>query len=402
MLCCAALALAGCSDENDPEPYVKGPFTVPDGGQLEQTFSADDSEGGVTFTCTADWTASVTETKSVSWITVSPDHGGPGTYTLKITLLPNDTGSDRSATVTITSGATVIAVTVTQGAENGGVTPPEPTGMKYVRRIVHTVWNEIDYPEQPGKAESERSDITALLTYDAQGRLTEVLVTEPDGDYEMRGTTSLRWLDGAVEITLRFEERYGSEVASYMLNLDSYGYVASWTGEEDGEREEGTLHYDNGYLSRADHGGEWPWTSRTTWTGGDLTEVVDSEGTDYRTTAEYGSIANNPNINLDLNYIISQTEWYSCLGFDSNLWAQPIGLTGKRSAHYMTRETDHYVTSSLDARTFVHEYETNAQGLVTKVTSTGYDIDGEPYYDYPEIFSFTYTDGPQDDVPAAD
>jgi hypothetical protein len=90
-------------------------ITVENGAALTQTVFADETHAeSVTFTTTGAWMSSITPNEQ-SWLSVDPDHGGAGTHTVNITLEPNSTGKDRSATVTITGGGASIPVAVTQG-----------------------------------------------------------------------------------------------------------------------------------------------------------------------------------------------------------------------------------------------------------------------------------------------
>ncbi len=74
--------------------------------------------------------------------------GGAGSYTLAIELDPNYTGSDRSATITVTCAGTTITVTVTQnGKTANGEVPEEPVAVTGVL-INGVVWAEcnVDAP----------------------------------------------------------------------------------------------------------------------------------------------------------------------------------------------------------------------------------------------------------------
>jgi len=111
----------------DPEPDIK----VENETALTQTVFADKTDGksGVTFVTTGAWTSTITEgtaksTKAgtITWLTIDPDHGNTaGKYTIVISLEPNATGADRTATITITCNGTDITITVTQKGtkENG-------------------------------------------------------------------------------------------------------------------------------------------------------------------------------------------------------------------------------------------------------------------------------------------
>jgi hypothetical protein len=95
---------------------------------LNQTVSSDAlTASGITFTAKEAWSATVQEVRSeASWLTISPDHGEAGTYTLSITLEANDTNESRSAEIVIVCGSSTLKIKITQnGTEQ--VTPPTPT-----------------------------------------------------------------------------------------------------------------------------------------------------------------------------------------------------------------------------------------------------------------------------------
>ena len=128
--CLTILALiAGCnSNKDNPE----NPIAVGDVRQLDQTVYADKTSGAsnVIVSTTGAWISRIVEklqTKADApvWISISPDHGdGAGDYTIAITLTPNYTGEDRTATVTISCGGTDMVVTITQKATKEDGTKP--------------------------------------------------------------------------------------------------------------------------------------------------------------------------------------------------------------------------------------------------------------------------------------
>ena len=129
----------GCKT-NEPTPKN---ITVTD-GQTNQTVYANENSGsgGVSFTTTGAWTSRITETTAAKapaesgisrapgdtpdWISINPDHGdAAGTYTITITLLPNETGVNRTATIIISCDGTEVTINVTQKGVTNGVEPIE-------------------------------------------------------------------------------------------------------------------------------------------------------------------------------------------------------------------------------------------------------------------------------------
>ncbi|MDY6444918.1 MAG: Ig-like domain-containing protein [Bacteroidales bacterium] len=71
----------------------------------------------VSFTATESWSASVTDTKASTWLTVVPSSGGAGTVNMTVTAQPNDTDKARKASVTIKCGSMNKTFTVEQAAK---------------------------------------------------------------------------------------------------------------------------------------------------------------------------------------------------------------------------------------------------------------------------------------------
>lgn len=97
------ILVSGCSEKDETPTNL----TLKEGTQTTQVVYADEvtNQGGISFTALSDWTATVTEvateaaTKAASgkveWLELSAYSGGPGEYTLTLTLIENLTGKDR-------------------------------------------------------------------------------------------------------------------------------------------------------------------------------------------------------------------------------------------------------------------------------------------------------------------
>lgn len=124
-----------CSNDDDDSKTIE----VPEKQQLNQNVYADDTQGksGVTFTTKGAWTSSIAETTQKSagnsqsgWVSITPDRGDKAdTYTISITLSPNYTGADRSATITIVCGNDKIEIKVTQSAVTDEGKKPEESNV---------------------------------------------------------------------------------------------------------------------------------------------------------------------------------------------------------------------------------------------------------------------------------
>lgn len=85
----------------------------------------------------------------------------------------------------------------------------------------------------------------------------------------------------------------------------------------------------------------------------------------------YGNELNRSDVSIDLNFIIANTEWYSCLGEDGNYGLKVCGLFGKRSKNMIKNETgsDYSWDGSLQGKSsYTYTYENDAKGFITKIT----------------------------------
>ncbi len=123
MMYALLLMFAACSDGGSDEPNVTPP-SKPDTNTPTITFDAGTNtkpvvatEGGtstIIFTATQAWTASVSESRAIDWISVSPTNGGAGKVTLTITTKANDTYDERNASITLSAGNQKQTITVSQ------------------------------------------------------------------------------------------------------------------------------------------------------------------------------------------------------------------------------------------------------------------------------------------------
>jgi uncharacterized protein (TIGR02145 family) len=113
---CAAIAFAGCSGDDDPEPE---PVIIPSLSVAPASIPAATDAGTYSIAVTSNtaWTAAVDA--AATWCTVSPTSGnGNGTVTVNVVFYAEI--GNRAATVTFTAGALASTVTVTQQRD----TPP--------------------------------------------------------------------------------------------------------------------------------------------------------------------------------------------------------------------------------------------------------------------------------------
>ena len=332
-----AAGFAACSDEEETLGGKDIQFAEGTSDKIE--VYADETEGtaegGISFTTTGPWRATVTPvtkaggadwlsvgTKAegeTSWVAVVPDHGDEaGAYSIRIELGVNATGADRSATITITCGATTITITVTQkGTTESGEVPEEGTDPEVpVTTYPHLV-SRIEFAYIPSRLEGsteEELNRTYEFEYDGEDRISEYSMKEYDYydgsvEREIAGT-----LDYSTAGEIRVSER-GFEGGDYTLKLNGAGYVESVSGMDN------TFEYDEA--------GRW---TKHTWNGGKCwmtlgynADGVISEGVLHEPgyddenvgegAVEMFGTEDNDQLNVDVNMLFlwglySNYDWY--------------------------------------------------------------------------------------------
>ena len=108
--------VCSCKDDNDnPTPPEPSPeITIPSSENLNPVLSQEGGTVSISFTTTADWTASLVNTRAESWITVTPSSGSKGKNEITITTTTNETYDERNATVVLKCGSAFKNIVVTQ------------------------------------------------------------------------------------------------------------------------------------------------------------------------------------------------------------------------------------------------------------------------------------------------
>jgi hypothetical protein len=199
----AATFFGGCKKD---EIAKIDPITVSDGQSLSQNIFADDTQGkNVAFVTTGAWTSSITETTSGNWVSISPEHGSAaGSYTIVVSLVPNNTGENRSAAITISCLGQEITINITQSGltEYGkllatGVTI-EPTSR--ILPIGDTViLATIVTPENADATVTWSSSAAEIATVSATGKITAISV----GTAVITATTKGGNKTATCEVTVR-------------------------------------------------------------------------------------------------------------------------------------------------------------------------------------------------------
>ena len=275
MMALLAAGFAACSDEEETLGGKDIQFAAGTSDKIEvyADETAGTAEGGISFTTTGAWRATVTPvTKAedaagtTDWVQVVPDHGdAAGDYTIQVVLGVNATGEDRSATITITCGTTTITITVTQkGTTEDGKVPEEGTDpVAPVKTYPHLV-SKIEFAYiprvyTPSRLEggSETVFDTYEFTYDEQNRISGYTFNSYWYSDEGRVDEDTETLTGTLDYSTPGEVRVtetGYSAGNYTLKLNGAGAVESvgdYAFEYNDEGRVSKLSWRNGRAWRA-------------------------------------------------------------------------------------------------------------------------------------------------------
>ena len=220
----------------------------------------------------------------------------------------------------------------------------------------------------------EQEGATISFTYDASNRITKISQEYVDGE-EREYTYSYSGNQVTCVENYSYEGNI-DEIVTTVLTLDANGYAVSGTetiesiihGEpdEDLQTNSWTVTYDNeGHVTKVLY--EDDDSIDFTWSDGNLTKLTDSdEGRTepWFTTVAYGSQANNPACNIDMNWICSQGELAAFALLPQS--APLLGFYGKSSDKLMTESTETWGIS--EDYKLAYTWELDSEGFVTKVT----------------------------------
>lgn len=409
------LAGAGCSEE---EETIKS-LILTEGTQTTQTVYADQTSGtggGISFTATTDWTATVTdvtsraETGSVTWLTLSQYSGGPGEYTLTLTLTTNLTGSTRKAQIEIRCGNDVITITVEQRAENADGNMPEAPieSVTYPAKVSKISYRPSYWSEYWGST----AEIDHEFKYDSEGRIAEYIYSANDPsypDYPEKITTSFDYsIVGEIRATEKLD---GADEQRYTLVLGSNGYASRM--ETKATDYNPAITYNFSY-DETDHLSEIAWETsygsqyRLTYTYKDgaaeytyLWYDNSTSGSREENELKYGTIPNNT-LNIDPNILFEgMTDLDASDGPDYDEYDSRPGrldylallrFIGKRSDYYVSHHEDEIAYESQMAQGYPEEMI----GQEITITYSTYDFSTDDLsYDLSEngrINSITQTE----------
>ena len=311
----AALMAVGCHEK--PEG---GEGSVSLHSDAQMTLPAAETDTTISFTATADWTASV---EGGEWLSVSPASGEAGEISATISASANNKTEARTATVRISCGTDETTVTVTQNAtdEENPEEPEQPTRKK-PKSILLEFFHDgsFDY------------SFSWAFGYDEQGRLSSLQYSD---DYPYTETYYFEYSQGEVFMTDMGKFTVDDEGKATVLD-NMYGTIWNITYDQEG------------YLKDV-NSGQFTYS----WENRDLTSMTYNGETYLPVITEYENTG-YLDFNLFLNYFFEDED--VVMGI-LNL----LGLTGNRSAHIFLPSIGLYdgdrVVVDEDYVSFMSKYE---------------------------------------------
>ena len=400
-LCLFAIAcFASCSDDDE-----KVAIQLTGNTATSQTVYADETSKpeGIKFTATAPWTAMVkdiptTRGSEVDWLTLSMYNGDAGEYTLAMALQPNLTGEDRIAEIIITCGDTVIRIRVEQKGTKADGEKPEASKIRFVDNIVfkwedsEDDWRQeiIEFTYNPDgtvKQITTYGDFNNNNIIDA-GERSEGLEWKTEFTYDMASKKVY------TKSTIYNEKSENEDFTGELkLNTEGYATEASYKTDE-GNVETYRISYTNGYVTSVEateSGDDSKYLEKPEWKNDNLVKVTstqDGHQLGY-SEATYGAELNRPDVSIDLNFVIANTEWLDCFCEDGNFGLKICGLFGKRSKNMMTKENmRENVGEQVHEYTYIYTYGKDAEGFINKITVD--NNNGGPQSNANSVYTINY------------
>ena len=377
------LLFTACSSDDDPTKEIVLDKTTP----TSQTIYSDETSAkeGISFTATENWAAVVNDISTraegrVDWLELSQYNGGPGTYTLGITIAKNDTGSDRKAEIKIVCGGTTITVIVEQKAvtsdeagKEPGVDPEKPQAKRKVKTI--KMYQEPDeYDKNNGIKDIYLTD-QFDLSYDDKGRIVKFGLTETDIIYPTSyETISFNYKkQGNGNLMIEVESKYNDETYSDMeyLYCDHTGKVVS-AKEVENDKEIGDINeYQYQYNEQnqliqtksMESSASVSYTTDFIWSNSNIATYISTERYLGSGDITYSDLKNDANI--DLAYLACFFNSTEQLAFPHGLERGTIaGYFGNRVANMPTKIVE---TEDGTKYTFIYEYKLNSEGYIDEI-----------------------------------
>lgn len=376
-----ATCFFSCSDDDENES-----IRLTGNTETSQVVYADETNKpeGIKFTATASWTATVknvptTRNSEVNWLSLNMYSGDAGEYTLTMTLQPNLTGQDRVAEIIITCADTVIRIRVEQKGTKADGEKPEGSEKRFVDNIIYK-WED--------SKDDWRQEITEF-TYNPDGTLKLIanygdfnengIIDDEERNEALEWKTEFRYDTANKKVyteSTEYEEKSETvyiETGELTLNAEGYAVEAKYESNNDGDIETYQISYQDGYAITSERiVDENRYLEKAEWKNGNLMKVssfIDSNGFGFSEII-YGDIVNHPDVSIDLNFVIANTEWYDCFCEDGNYGLKVCGLFGKRSKNMMIKEKeiDYLSSGPAQERSYTYTYENDTKGFITKIT----------------------------------
>ncbi len=325
----AALMAAGCHEK--PEG---GEGSVSLHSDVEMTLPAAATDTTISFSATADWTASA---EGGEWLSISPASGEAGEIAATLSASANNEAEARTATVRITCGTDEVTVTVTQeGAE--GENPDEPSepegpddaGLVKSVNIWRSKYESSDYYEFKYDDMGRVSEIQREYIYDGYGSdVVPIHVAYEDGKvsltfdfYDDEGERDYLHCtaetDGNGRAVMTTEQYKGLSPAYMTPHCSSAGYLESIDWDEDEDHYFHEFEWSDGNIASI--------TYTDIIVSGNIIETHETR--DFYYTDE----PMNTESNLDINWLLKQGH---AAFYDMGVqFFGVMGMLGERDAYY--------------------------------------------------------------------
>ena len=122
---------AACTEKEQPIPNPEPSSSEKDEVKVTSgdsaTVSSDGGEIIVQFTSSGKWSASLSNDRAASWLSLSATDGAKGSASITLTASRNEEPDDRSATIRITCGKASASITITQKQKDALTNTPSKT-----------------------------------------------------------------------------------------------------------------------------------------------------------------------------------------------------------------------------------------------------------------------------------
>ncbi len=380
-----AACLFSCSND-DEDVFIQ----LTGNTETSQVIYADETSkpDGIKFTATAPWTATVidatsTRSSEVDWLSLNMYSGGAGEHTLTMTLLPNQTGEDRKAVIEITCSSTTIRIQVEQkGTTADGEDMPSEGGGTVSKQYVDNIVQR--WEEENGNWEQS----IVKFTYNLDGTVSSILcysdtnnngiIDDNERNNNLEWKTEFTYDKANNKVFAESTDYEDNSVKTSKLQLNSDGYATEAIYGESGygQTETYRISYQNGYISNVEateQGDTSKYIETPEWQNGNLVKISGSRDSELYGYSDitYGEVRNLSDVSIDLNFIISNSEWYDSLAEDGNYGLKVCDLFGKRSERMMSYEREIDLTNgdgTAQECSYTYTYETDENGLITKIT----------------------------------